>query len=282
MVARNARLVARWAAAATLVLAADTHTQSVLDWRAKYEEGLKAPYTGWLSVAGLYWLKEGVNTAGAAEANDIVLPRGPASIGAFLYDGRAVRYRNPQGQEKDMRTDAAADPDTVEIAGMRLVVIARNGKFGIRLRDPDSKMRKEFSGTRWYPVREKYRIRARFIPHPHKKTINFTDMTGNIQKMVSPGLVEFTLNGQAYRLEPVEEDNQLFFVFKDRTARKTTYPAGRMLYAPMPSGNVAEIDFNLAKNPPCVYTPFATCPLPPKQNILPIAIEAGEQMPPGH
>lgn len=262
-----------------LLVAADPHTQSVEEWRKKYEEGLKAPYTGWLSVAGLYWLNAGENTAGAAEGNDVVLPRGAAKVGAFLFDGGTVRFRPLTGAVQAMRTDTSGTPDVLEIDGMQLVAIERNGKFGIRLRDAQSKMRQEYTGSIWYPIRAKYKVRAKFIPHPYKRTVNFTDMTGNTQKMVSPGLVEFVLNGQTLRLEPVEDEGQLFFVFKDRTANKGTYAAGRMLYAPLPKNGVTEIDFNIAKNPPCVFTPYATCPLPPRGNILPVLIEAGERMP---
>lgn len=265
-----------------LVLAADPHTQSVQEWRKKYEEGLKAPYTGWLSVAGLYWLKEGENLAGSTDNNDVVLPRGPAKAGAFLFDGKTVRYRDPKGAIRSLRTDTSGTPDTLDIEGMRLVAIERNGKFAIRLRDDQSKMRKEYTGSVWYPISSKYKVKAKFIPHPYKRTVNFADHTGNTQKMISPGIVEFTLNGQLLRLEPVEDEGQLFFVFKDKTANKGTYGAGRMLYSPLPVNGIAEIDFNVAKNPPCVFTPYATCPLPPKQNILPIAIEAGEKLPPGH
>jgi len=262
-----------------LVLAADPHTQSVEEWRNKYEAGLKAPYSGWLSVAGLFWLKEGENTAGTGDGNDVVLPRGPAKAGVFLFDGKTVRWRGASGALTALTPNSA---EMVEVAGARLSAIERNGKYGIRMRDAESKMRKEFAGTAWYPISSKYLVKAKFIPHAYKRTINFTDMTGNTQKMLSPGIVEFTLNGQLLRLEPVEDEGQLFFVFKDRTANKGTYGAGRMLYAPLPKGNVAEIDFNVAKNPPCVFTPYATCPLPPKQNILPLAVEAGEKMPPGH
>ena len=262
-----------------LLVAADPHTQSVEEWRKKYEEGLKAPYTGWLSVAGLYWLNAGENTAGAAEGNDVVLPRGAAKVGAFLFDGGTVRFRPLTGAVQAMRTDTSGTPDVLEIDGMQLVAIERNGKFGIRLRDAQSKMRQEYTGSIWYPIRAKYKVRAKFIPHPYKRTVNFTDMTGNTQKMVRPGLVEFVLNGQTLRLEPVEDEGQLFFVFKDRTANKGTYAAGRMLYAPLPKNGVTEIDFNIAKNPPCVFTPYATCPLPPRGNILPVLIEAGERMP---
>jgi len=265
-----------------LVPAADPHTQSVEEWRKKYEEGLQAPYTGWLSVAGLFWLKPGENAAGTAEGNYVVLPRGAGRVGTFLFDGKTVRFRNLSGAVTQMRTDTSGTPDVLEIDGMRLVAIERNGKFGIRLRDAQSSMRLAYKGSSWYPISAKYKVKAKFIPHPYKRTINFTDMTGNTQKMVSPGLVEFSLNGQTLRLEPVEDEGQLFFVFKDRTANKGTYAAGRMLYAPLPKNGVVEIDFNVAKNPPCVFTPYATCPLPPKQNILPIAVEAGEKMPAGH
>jgi uncharacterized protein (DUF1684 family) len=265
-----------------LVLAADPHTQSVQEWRTKYEAGLKAPYTGWLSVAGLYWLKEGESTAGAAESNDVVLPRGAAKVGTFLFDGKTVKFRNLSGAVQSLRTDTSGTPDILEIDGMRVVAIERNGKFAIRLRDAQSKMRQEYKGSVWYPINAKYKVKAKFIPHRYKRTINFADHTGNTQKMVSPGIVEFTLNGQLVRLEPVEDEGQLFFVFKDRTANKGTYGAGRMLYSPLPVNGVAEIDFNVAKNPPCVFTPYATCPLPPKQNIVEILIEAGEKLPANH
>lgn len=272
-----------WLAAChLLVLAADPHTQSVEEWRKKYEEGLRAPFTGWLSVAGLFWLKTGENTCGSSESNDIVLPRGPAQAGVFLFDGHTVRFRQGQGPARPLRTDTSGAPDTLEWSGMQLVAIERNGKFGIRLRDPESRMRREFRGTAWFPVSKTYKISAKFVPYAHKKTINFADMTGNVQKMVSPGIVEFTLQGQTLRLEPVEDEGQLFFVFKDKTANHGTYGAGRMLYAPLPQNGVATLDFNLAKNPPCVFTPFATCPLPPKQNILPIPINAGEKLPNVH
>lgn len=265
-----------------IVLSAVPYTRSVEEWRKTYEEELRAPYTGWLSVAGLTWLHQGENTVGAGEANDVALPRGAARAGVFLFDGRAVRYRDSAGAVRAMRTDSSGAPDSVEIDGMRLEAIERNGKFGIRVRDPESKMRREFRGTVWYPINAKYKVKARFLPHPYARTINFLDMTGNTQKMVSPGLVEFTLRGQTVRLEPVEDEGQLFFVFKDRTANRGTYAAGRMLYAPLPKDGVVEIDFNLAKNPPCVFTPNATCPLPTKQNILPISIEAGEKLPASH
>jgi len=259
--------------AALALMAADPHTAAVMEWRQKYEADLRAPYTGWLNVTGLYWLKEGANQAGSADSNDIVLPRGPRSIGSFDFDGRLVRYKG-----KALRVDTSDDPDTVEIDGMRLIAIERNGKFGLRLREASSSFLKAFPGNEWFPIRSEYKVRGKFIPHPYKRTINFPDVTGHVQKMLSPGVVEFTLRGVTMRLEPVENEGQLFFVFKDRTAGKTTYGAGRMMYAPLPVNGVAEIDFNVAKNPPCSFTPFATCPLPPKQNILPIAIEAGEKV----
>ena len=259
--------------AAFALMAADPHTAAVEAWRAKYESDLRAPYTGWLNVTGLYWLKEGPNRAGSAESNDIVLPHGPSSIGSFDFDGRVVRYKG-----RTLRVDTSGEPDVVEIDGMRLIAIERNGHYGLRLREASSALLKAFPGNDWYPIQHAYKVRARFIPHPYKRTINFPDVNGHVQKMLSPGLVEFTLRGVTMRLEPVEDEGQLFFVFKDKTASKTTYGAGRMMYAPLPVNGVAEIDFNVAKNPPCAFTPYATCPLPPKQNILPIAIEAGEKL----
>ncbi|MBM3783632.1 MAG: DUF1684 domain-containing protein [Acidobacteria bacterium] len=257
---------------------ADSHEDSVRAWRSKYEAELRAPYTGWLSVAGLYWLREGANSVGSDAASDFVLPRGPARAGDFLFDGRTVRFRGADGVAKPLRVDVSGEPDVVEIDTMRLIAIERNGSYGLRLRDAQSPLRTRFPGNRWYPIQSRYRVRARFVPHPHKRTINFPDITGRVQKFLSPGVVEFTLHGTKLRLEPVEDDGQLFFVFKDKTAGKTTYGAGRMMYAPLPAAGIVDLDFNVAKNPPCAFTPYATCPLPPRQNILPVAVEAGEMV----
>jgi uncharacterized protein (DUF1684 family) len=147
------------------------------------------------------------------------------------------------------------------------------------LKDNLSKQRAEFRGLRWFPVREPYRVTARFVSYEKLRSIPIASIIGYTDQEPSPGYAEFTLGGQTLRLEPVLEDGELFFIFRDRTAGKETYPSGRFLYAALPQDGKVELDFNKAENPPCAFTDYATCPLPPKQNVLPVRIEAGELRP---
>jgi len=152
-------------------------------------------------------------------------------------------------------------------------------RYGVRLRDRNSAMRREFKGLRWHPVDPAYRVVAQFVAYPEPKTIPVPNILGDTPEMTSPGYVEFTLAGQALRLEPVfdgADAHELFFIFGDQTNGLETYPSGRFLYAALPESGQVVLDFNKAENPPCAFTPFATCPLPPKQNRLPVRVEAGE------
>jgi uncharacterized protein (DUF1684 family) len=149
----------------------------------------------------------------------------------------------------------------------------------VRMKDKDSARRRSFKGLRWYPVREEFRLAARWVPYATPKHIEIASVTGQVSPMPSPGYAEFELGGRTLRLEPVLEEpgaSELFFIFKDATAPKETYGAGRFLYAAMPKDGQVELDFNKAYSPPCAFTPYATCPLPPKQNRLSVRIEAGE------
>jgi uncharacterized protein (DUF1684 family) len=265
------------------LLAADPLTEKVTAWRTKYEAGLKSE-TGWLSVAGLYWLEQGANVAGTAASNKVVLPAGPAVAGTFERVGDRVKWKPANGSARTLQSDKdGAKPDLLTIDRLTLFVIDRNGKIGIRMRDPQSKMRREFHGTKWFPIRAQYSLTGEFKPYPQKKVVMVPDVTGNTLRYESPGEVEFAVNGQKVRLEPVLDEGQLFFVFRDKTSGKQTYGGGRMLYAPLPGpDNKVDLEMNIAKNPPCVFTPYATCPLPTKRNTLNVAIEAGELAQPGH
>ena len=265
------------------LLAADPLTEKVTAWRTKYEAGLKSE-TGWLSVAGLYWLEQGANVAGTAASNKVVLPAGPAVAGTFERLGDRVKWKPANGSARTLQSDKdGAKPDLLTIDRLTLFVIDRNGKIGIRMRDPQSKMRREFHGTKWFPIRAQYSLTGEFKPYPQKKVVMVPDVTGNTLRYESPGEVEFAVNGQKVRLEPVLDEGQLFFVFRDKTSGKQTYGGGRMLYAPLPGpDNKVDLEMNIAKNPPCVFTPYATCPLPTKRNTLNVAIEAGELAQPGH
>jgi uncharacterized protein (DUF1684 family) len=166
---------------------------------------------------------------------------------------------------------------------VKFIIIKREDKMGVRIKDNDSAARREFTGLKWYPVDPSWRVTAKYVPFDKPHTVTFDTAVGLKEQDESPGYVTFQRDGKEYRMEPVLDDNDLWFVMRDQTSGKTTYGASRFLYAEMPKGGVkqagtVEIDFNRAENPPCVFTDFATCPLPPPQNRLPLAVTAGEQM----
>jgi uncharacterized protein len=259
---------------------------TIEQWRSKHESELKAD-NGWLTVAGLFWLKEGSNTIGTGPSSNIVLPRGPAKAGIFEFrqghatfeaaPGVAVLINGkPPRPAMQLKADTEGSPDQVQLADLTMFVIHRGDRFGIRLKDPASEQRRKFTGLHWFPVNESYRVKARFMAYDKPRMIPITNVLGETEPEASPGYVSFMVNGRALRLEPVAEGDQLFFIFRDLTAGRETYPAGRFLYSDLPKNGEVELDFNKAENPPCAFTPFATCPLPPKQNWLAVRVEAGE------
>jgi uncharacterized protein (DUF1684 family) len=178
----------------------------------------------------------------------------------------------------ELGADSSRQPGILKLAGLSLQVLERGGRYAIRLRDPNCRLRKEFSGLNWFPVQESYRVTARLEPHKTGGGVKVTNVLGQTSEMKSPGVAVFRLNGQELRLTPViEDDGTLFFIFRDATAGKQTYGAGRFLYAaPARNGKIV-LDFNRAENPPCAFTPYATCPLPPRENRLAVPIAAGEK-----
>ena len=244
-----------------IVVFAAGGTSSYPEWRANYEASLKAP-DGWLSVAGLSWLHEGANTIDLASQKPIVLH----------LDGGKVTF-----EKRRLKSDIADHPDVLKFGDVSLTIIERGGKTGVRVRAPNAETRREFTGCKWFPADPAWRINAKWVPYAKPKSIAITNILGMTDQEPSPGYAEFTLQGKKMTLEPVLEDGELFFMFKDATSAKSTYGAGRFLYADLPKGSEVELDFNKAHNPPCAFTAFATCPLPPKQNVLSAAIEAGEK-----
>lgn len=242
-------------------LCASEYTSDIEKWRQQRETRLKAP-DGWLSVAGLVWLKQGDNhvDVGSAKA-------------AIRLVGDKVSYLRGSGSV-NLKPDS---DDFVGVGGAKLFIIHRGNRYGIRIKDNHSEFRKGFTRLSWYPVDPSWRIKAKYVPYAQPRKLFFDSQTGDKQEMIVPGVVEFTRAGKAIRLIPVLEEDQLFFVFRDATAGKATYPAARFLYADLPKSGLIELDFNKAYNPPCAFTPYATCPLPPKENRLNIAVEAGEK-----
>lgn len=264
------------------------YRDEIRKYRVSREAELKAD-DGWLTVVGLIWLKPGANVAGSAAGSGIRLPgKAPARVGVFeLKDGRVTFRPDPNARVMSMGKALAAgaaaaptgDRTALAIGDLRMFVIRREDRYGVRLRDLNSTMRREFKGVPAYPVRDAYRVRATFVAYEKPRTVVIPNVLGQALQMESPGYVTFTLNGQRLRLDPVYETDErkdLFFVFKDTTSRGETYPAGRFLHTDLPKSGSVVVDFNKAYNPPCAFTDFATCPLPPKQNQLPVRIEAGE------
>jgi uncharacterized protein (DUF1684 family) len=261
-------------------------------WRTEREERLRSE-TGWLTVVGLYWLEPGDNSFGSGPGNRVVLPegRGPETAGSFhLADGKVtVRARADSGvtlegeavTERELQTDIEGEPDVLELDDVTFYVIQRGDRYGIRVKDPSSEMLREFSGLESFPVDPGYRVEATFLPYDPPKEVQIATVVGTVQPMLTPGRVEFTLNGETLSLEPIVEqpdDEDYFFIFRDETSGKETYGAGRFLYTEAARDGRVILDFNKAYNPPCAFTPYATCPLPPPQNRLPIRVEAGEKV----
>jgi|SRR5579871_248754 len=256
-------------------------------WRDAYEAGLKAE-NGWLSLAGLFWLREGENTFGASEKSSIVLPSGsaPENAGTFVFRKGETQLRaapgvrflingQPVRSPAVLKPDSAGEPDHVTLGRLSMVVIHRGDRYAIRLWDSQSPTRLNFQGIRWYPAKESFRVTARFTSYPQPKMIPILNILGETESNPSPGFASFEIQGKPCHLEPVLEGDRLFFIFKDATSGHGTYPSGRFLYTGLPQKGKLVLDFNQAYNPPCAFTPYATCPLPPKQNHLPVAIEAG-------
>lgn len=268
-------------------MAAPSYKAQIEHWRQEREARLKAD-DGWLTVAGLFWLKEGKNSVGTDKSNSIVLPpdSAPASVGEFEFHGGQTVFHSAasanvtlNGQPvtvANLKADSSGAPDILRVNDLTMFVIQRGQRFAIRLKDKNCPMRKAFTGLKYFPPDERYRVKANFVPYNPPRMIPIPNILGETEEEASPGYVEFTLNGQHCRLDPVAEGDSLFFIFKDLTSGKETYPPGRFLNTPMPKDGEVTLDFNQAYNPPCAFTAFATCPLPPKQNQLAVRIEAGE------
>jgi uncharacterized protein (DUF1684 family) len=270
------------------------------DWRTQHVNDLLKP-AGWLSLTGLEWLQPGDNSFGTAAGNKIRLAgNGAGHMGILHLEGNSVQLLPPSGGfPPDLRVaDAAAreqlltveaDKDRnaahITIGTLNMYVIRRADRYALRVKDSKSPTLVAFHGLNWYEPGEKYRVKAKWIPYDPPRSITLATLAGTTYSQPVPGAAEFVLDGKTYRLEPVLEDpaaTQLFFILRDTTSATTTYKACRFLYTVLPSHGVDKpgelwLDFNRLENPPCAYTPFATCPLPPPQNRLAIALPVGEK-----
>jgi uncharacterized protein (DUF1684 family) len=263
--------------------------QSTAAWHAQREKRLSAE-DGWLTLVALLWLKEGDNVAGSGNGATVVFPaKAPARLGTFHRAGNAVSFQPDPGVQvtRDgkpflggpLKSDVEASTDVLEANGLRFFLILRGERVGLRVKDPEASKRRDFHGIPSYPADARWRIEARWEPAPKGTSIAVPNILGTVDQMPAPGTAVFHVDGQEFRLTPVLEEGNanLFFVFADATNRTETYGAGRFLYAEPPKDGRVVLDFNRAYNPPCAFTPYATCPLPAKQNRLPIPVAAGEK-----
>lgn len=267
------------------------YAQEIEQYRIARLAELKSD-SGYLSLIGLFWLKEGENKFGSDPANEIVLPKEKVSrvAGVFVLKNGVVKFEAPANSNitasdkpvtsLELKSDADDKPTVLRLGSLSLQIIKRGDKLGVRVKDKDNPARTNFAGIESYPADQKWRLEARFEPYNPPKKMPIVNILGMESGEESPGAVAFEVDGQTYRLDAIREKSEpkLFMIFADNTSGKETYPAGRYLYVDPPdaAGRMI-IDFNKAYSPPCAFTKFATCPLPPRQNRLPFAIEAGEK-----
>jgi len=251
--------------------------------RAWHEKRLKSLTSddGWLTLVGLQWLEEGDQALQLP-------PPAPQPSGTVTRHGDQVSFAPAPGVQatlggqpfKGGPLPIDEGPKAVlQVGRLHFYAIKRGERLGIRMKDPEAEARKKFHGIDRYPVSAAYRVEARWEPLATPKKIPVPTVLGTVDEMTAPGVAVFTLQGQELRLMPVVEEgeDQLFFIFADQTNKTDTYGAGRFLYAKMPQDGKVVLDFNRAYNPPCAFSHFATCPLPPRENRLPLRVEAGEK-----
>jgi len=270
---------------------ANVHAKEIAQWQTERLTELKSE-NGWLTLVGLFWLKEGDNKLGSDPASEIVLPANKinAQSAVFGLKNGVVQFEAPpksgftvEGKpvtHLELKSDDDGPPTVLHLGSLTIQLIKRGDKLGLRVKDKENPDRINFQGTQFYPADLKWRIDAQFVPYTPPKAVSITNVLGMESNETSPGAVKFEVDGRAYQLDAITEkgETKYFVIIADKTSGKETYPAGRYLYVDPPdsSGRMV-IDLNKAYSPPCAFTKFATCPLPPRQNRLPFPIEAGEK-----
>lgn len=266
-----------------------TYSEQIEAWRKQREADLRAP-DSWLSLTGLFILKEGYHTIGSGINSDILLPaQAPADLGVIEFSkGKAsltvttatpVLVNGVAVQKAPLVDNSNRQRPTLVTVGTVTFFLHHFGdQYAIRVKDSTSPVGQTFTGCEWFPVQEEYRLNGKFVPHAAPQALPIKTIVNTNSTYQSVGTVEFTWQGQPLHLlaQDFGTPGQLFIAFRDATSGKQTYAPTRFLNVELDEANNAIIDFNKAVNPPCAFTPFATCPLPPRENILSIPIEAGE------
>jgi uncharacterized protein (DUF1684 family) len=268
------------------------YISQISEWHKKRISSLQKP-DSWLSLAGLYWLKEGENRFGDDPSNDIVFPADKAApfMGSFylkdtsisinIAPGIEVKHKDNPIQMMILKSDAEQEPSLLTHGTLNWYIIKRGEKYGIRLKDSENPNLLSFEGIDTYPIKGSWRVEAQFEPYHPPKKIAVPTVLGTISESPCPGALLFSVGGETFRLDPIapDEKSSFFVIFGDETNGKETYGAGRFLSVDLPDENGKTIiDFNKAYNPPCTFSPYATCPLPPEQNLLSLKVTAGEKM----
>jgi uncharacterized protein (DUF1684 family) len=249
-------------------------------WRRKRVERLVSE-DGWLSLTGFFWLEEGDNAVGADPSSSVVLPESaPERAGTIRFaKGNAAFLPADGAPPVPLVSDAAESPTTVRFGPVRFHLVERGGRLAVRVGDSENPARKSLRPIPAFPLNPAWRLEARVEPYDPPRRFPMASILGTAELETSPGAVVFEVEGREHHLDPILErdENEWWIVFGDRTSGNETYAGGRFVYVAPPSGGRTILDFNKAYNPPCVFTPHSTCPLPPPQNRLPIRVEAGEK-----
>lgn len=269
------------------------HREEIESWRRERDQSLRKE-DGWLTLAGLYWLEEGDNTFGSDEDNDLVFPAGkiPGTAGILRRDGREVWLfpasgveLQQDGSQLSARTPLTLDtsdegPTIVSSGSLSFHAIERSEMIGIRLKDRENSVLERFDGMSYFPIDLSRRVVARYELFDQPRILETPNVLGTVSEETIHGEVVFELDGETFKLQPSGDPADGFFlVFGDRTNGAETYGGGRFLYTePVAEDDSVVVDFNKAYCPPCVFTPYATCPLPPAANKLALRVEAGEKM----
>jgi uncharacterized protein len=265
----------------------DEHAARVQAWRDKHEVDYRRDF---VSIAGLHFLEPGTHTIGSDRANEIVLSaRVPPTIGRLsVADGR-VRFEPEAGvpvKQLDkpltgpvvLKEPGSPEADEIAIGDVRLVVHESGERLSLRVRDPDGELARGFLGFTWFPIDSAYRVTARFIPDDETRKLQVLNTFNDVTTYSTEGVVEFALHGRTLRLRPfTTRPKRFYFVFRDASSGEETYSAGRFLYSDLQDDGTTVLDFNQAYNPPCAFNPYTTCPIPLKENVLPVKILAGER-----
>jgi uncharacterized protein (DUF1684 family) len=263
------------------------HRAEIEQWRRERVERLTAP-TGWLSLVGLHWLRPGASTIGNGEGVDIDLGRGPAQLGMLSWEADRFHFKTSEagirigGMEAlgaELKPDSSGSPTLVEFGGVQFYVLQRGERFGLRVKDADAPTRTGFSGIDYFDIDPQWRFEARWEAHDPVREIPIATVHGVEEMRVNPGRAVFEHDGERWSLEALTEDGteDMFFIVFDGTSGKETYGSGRFMYAkPAQDGRIV-IDFNKLYNPPCAFTEYSTCPLPPPENRIRLPITAGER-----